>query len=497
MVAAGLACGCAAGPHGGSPVTPPTDASLPAVEAARGAAKPPFRFSPEDERLLDDVQRGAFRYFWEAASPDTGMVYDRSSKTVVSIAGVGFQLSALPIGVERGWVTRREAHERALLILRTLSGGQNNRKAGLFYHYLDPRTAEPSRQGYEVTVSTIDSALLLAGVITASSYFGGPVQELGDRLVSDADWSFFILRQGDKPFELGFVSLGFKPDDPAKPAGPGGLLPYVWADAGDEHRLVTLLGVCAPVAAHRLDPDLYYRLRRPLGAYAGSGPFVWLPWSGALFTYFFAHCWIDYAAIGADNPAAFGVAHRARVDWWENSRRAVQMHRRKAVENPEKVPTLGENAWGLSASDAPGGYAVPGLFPDPLPMPGAVPQFDYSTVVLKDDYGDGTVAPYAAGSAIMFDPGGALAALRYYQGLSESEGKPLVWRDPRKEGASYGFLDSFNLGKRWVASDYVAIDQGPLLLAIENARTGLIWRLFHRYPAVRAGMDRLGLAPAR
>ena len=121
-----------------------------------------------------------------------------------------------------------------------------------------------------------------------------------------------------------------------------------------------------------MDPALYYRLRRQLGAHGDTGPMVWFPWSGALFTNFFAHCWIDYAGMGPDTPRAFGIANRSSVDWWENSRRAVRLHRLKAIENPKKVPTLGVNAWGLTASDYAGGYAVPGVFPR-APMPGAIP----------------------------------------------------------------------------------------------------------------------------
>lgn len=496
VVASGCAQGNSQGPaQTGSAPQPPAGQVV--IDAPPGVPRPPYKFAPDDERLLEEVQRGAFLYLWNEVSPATGMVRDRSSADVVSIAGVGFQLSGLPIGVERGWITRSEAEARALLILRSLLGNPDNRKAGLYYHYLDPKTAGPTRDQYEYTVSTIDSALLFAGVMTASSHLGGEVGRLAQRMIDEANWRFFVLTEGPKPYELGYISLGWKPDDPEKPTGEGRLVPYVWVDCGDEHRLVTFLAVAAPRPEHRMEPELYYRLRRRLGADEGGEPMAWFPWSGALFTHFFAHCWINYSALGPDDPEAFEQEHRARVDWWENSRRAVAMHRRKCAENPRGLPTFSDKAWGLSACDSPRGYSVPGLFPKPIEMPGARPEFDYSMFAAKDDYGDGTIAPYAAGCSILFDPGAAVAALRYYRGLTGPSGEPLVWREPDAEKRHYGFVDAFNLGKMWAAPDCVAIDQGPLLVAIENARTGLIWELFAKVPAVETGMKRLRLSRSR
>lgn len=470
------------------------------IQSPKDTPRPPFRFSAEDEQLLDDVQHGAFLYLWNEVSRTTGMVQDRSSKSVISIAGVGFQLSAIPVAVERHWISREEAHARTMLILRSLLANPDNRKAGLFYHFLDAQTAGPAEGAYEHTVSTIDSAILFAGVITAGSYFGDDVQKLASRIIDDADWRFFILTESKKPYEIGYISLGWQPTKKDQPTADGKLLPYVWADAGDEHRLVTFLAAAAPKAEHRVEPELYYKLRRQLGdpgAWEG-GPtdvndrlMVWFPWSGALFTNFFAHCWMNYSALEPDRPAAFGHTQRARVDWWENARRAVKMHQRKCTENPKNLPTFSAHAWGLSASDVPSGYGVPGLFPDAVTMKGAKENIDYAKFAVKDDYGDGTVAPYAAGCSILFDPAAAIAALRYYQSLKNADGSPMVWREPDASKRQYGFQDAFNLGKQWVAPDCVAIDQGPLLLAIENARTGKVWDWFERSPVVVEGYTRL------
>lgn len=492
---AGWSGGCAAEPpRSGEAPKMVAGPALPEVKSPPGVDRPPFSFTQEEATLLEEVQHGAFNYLWMAVHPETGLVRDRSSKPIVSVAGVGFQLSALPIGVEHGWITRAQAEERALLVLRSLEDHPDNRKAGLYYHFLLGKSADPDMGPFEHVVSTIDSALLFTGMLTASSYFGGEVARRADGLFAEADWRFFQMGERAKPWERGFISLGWKPADSGKPRGEGALLPYGWIDSGDEHRLVTFLGVCAPNPEHRLDPALYYRLRRQQGQYGGpggTGPMVYFPWSGALFTNFFAHCWINYAAAGVDDPARFGVERRPAVDWWENSRRAVILHRLKAVENPLKLPTLGVNAWGLTASDVATGYGVPGVFPDALNLPGLRVEFDVPAYKPKDSWGDGTIAPYGAGSAIMFEPRAALEALRHYRAVAArlKSTNPL-WSDPRTGG--HGFADAFNEGTGWVAPDCVAIDQGPLLLAIENARTGLIWRLFHQHPAVRGGVERLG-----
>lgn len=477
---------------------PPSPPIIDIVSPA-GTPRPPFlgHFSKADEDFLDDVQHAAFLYFWRTSDPATGFIPDRTTKPhVASVAGIGFQLSALPIGVERGWVTLNEARDRALLILQSLAARPEIRKAGFFQHFIDAHSAGLHTDTLEHVVSTIDSALLFSGLLTAGSYFGGDVRRAADSLFEHADFRFF-LSGDDEPeaWKRGFVSLGWKPDSLDDAAGAGSVLPYYWIDSGCEHRLVAFLGACAPRESHRLSTHHYYSLRRTLGTDEAGGPMVWFPYSGALFVNQFSHCWVNYAAIGPDSPAAHGFApdRRARVDWWENSRRHTLMHRRKAVALSSQFPTFGPNAWGLSASDCPKGYCVPGLFPDPLPMPGARPLFDFAPDRPRDNPGDGTIAPYAAGTSIMFEPDLALAALRYARSLKTSDGQPLLWRDPAQGG--YGFLDAYNLGAAWVAEDYVAIDQGPLLLAIENARTGLIWRLFHQHPWVAAGAARLGLAP--
>lgn len=490
-----LAAAACAQPPTPLAAVPSTPIAQVRIDVSPERPRPPFDFSDADAAFLDEVAHGAFNYLWTRVSPDTGMVYDRTDSPAISIGGVGFQLSAIPIGIERGWITREEGHDRALKILTILAGVPDARVEGMFFHFIDPVTGGATRHGYERIVSTVDSALFFAGAITASSYFGGDVAEVADRLVRDANWQAYVAPESAAPHERGFISLGWKATGPEDRIDQGELLPFYWLDAGDEQLLTTFLAVAAARDDHRVDPTLYYRLRRRLGRFGSTGPFVWFPWSGSLFTAMFAHLWIDYGAMGLDDPAALGVANRPRVDWWANTAMVVEMHRAEALRNPEHLPTLGTNAWGLTSCDSPHGYLVPSLFPDDVPMRGAVPEVDYSPYKPTEHWGDGTVAPYGAGMAIMMDPKHAIEALHYYRSLSSHPGMAAMWADPSTGGC--GLADSFNLGSTWIAPMHFAIDQGPLLIAIENARTGLVWRLFHEHPDVRSACERLKLKRSR
>tara|TARA_R110000737_G_scaffold2923_9_gene9132 strand:- start:55843 stop:57372 length:1530 start_codon:yes stop_codon:yes gene_type:complete len=470
-------------------------ASSVVIESEPGTPRPPFSFSKSDNEFLDKIEHSTFIYFWEAVSPETGMVYDRSSSDVISIAGVGFQLASLPIGVERGWVTRNQASSRAMQILGALEGAPSNRKAGLFYHFINPHDASARRVGRELVVSTVDSALLFAGMLTAGEYFGGDIKNIADSLFAQANWSFFLASPDGDPKGNQYLSLGWKPSSDEKPTGEGELLPYFWLDSGDEHRLTTFLALCAPNPAFRVSDEVYWSLRRQLGWEQNQGHMVWFPYSGALFTAFFAHCFIDYSSLAIDDPASHQQTHRAQVDWWENSRRMVNLHRDRAIENPTGLPTLGPDAWGFSASDGPDSYVVSGQFPTPVKMIDAQPDADFSTYTPSENWGEGVIAPYAAGSSIMFEPELALKSLRKSYAVTTSDGGAGVWN--KSATHRWGFFDAYRLDQDghadWVAEDYVAISQGPLLLGIENARNGFIWKLFMNNQYVKNGINRAGM----
>lgn len=417
-----------------------------------------------DEELLTAIQRGGHNYFWNEVG-QAKIARDRKKAPVSSIASVGFQLSALPIAVERQWIDRSAGQARAQEILKHLVARTDNKRFGLYYHYLDLDSAAVSDSGYEVLVSTVDTAILFAGAIVAGEYFGGETKQLARTMLRDADWSVFATGPD------GQLSMGWRPNKKDVPTGRGKFHPHHWQNASDEERLIYFIACGAP-AGHDIAPELYYRLKRVVKQHAALEPFVVSP-QGTLFQHFFSHCWIDYGSLQADDPAKFAIAG-PRVDWSENSRRAMLTHRRRCIEMSPEFKTLSADTWGLSACVSRDGYLVPQVQPN---------------LSNRDNWGQGTLATYAAASAIMFTPKESLAALRAFGSLKVSGSPVLI----APESGGYGLVDSYNLDQGWICNDWVGIDVGPTIVAIENARTGLVWRLFMQSEVAERAIARLGL----
>ena len=315
----------------------------------------------------------------------------------------------------------------------------------------------------------MDHALLQAGAMTAAVYFGGNVATAAAPIIDEANWRAMYDQ------EAGFMTMGWKASTDRGVAGPGEIKPNYWQWCSDEERLVDFLAVGAPTD-HSVEPAVYYRLKRVVKQKDDIPPYV-VSWNGSMFTYFFAHCWIGYRDLAADDPTQFGEAGPV-VDWFENSRRATLAHRAECIGASRRFPTLGENRWGLAPCEFKDQYLVADVRPN---------------VSDKNRWLGAIVPPYGAGSAIMFTPEESLAALCEYRALQGPDGKPLVWSDPETGG--YGFLDSFSLDPPHGHEGNLGIDQGPLLLAIENARTGLIWQLFMQHAVARRAVERLKLEP--
>lgn len=426
--------------------------------------------------FLDTLERRTFAFFWERSDPRTGLTPDRwPTRSFSSIAAVGFALTAYPIGVERGYVARAEAAERALRTLRFFweapqgpepSGTTGHR--GFFYHFLDLDTG---RRYQRVELSTIDTALLLAGALFVQSYFDradpteDAVRRYADSLYRRADWRWAQPRPPR-------VAHGWTPEE--------GFLPHDWTGY-DEAMLLYVLALGSPTFP--IDPAAWdawtstYRWGEFYGqAHVGFAP---------LFGHQYSHVWIDFRGIQDRYLRARGL------DYFENSRRATYAQRAYAAANPGGWTGYGADLWGLTASDGPGDLT--------LAVGGRARRFygyaarGASFTEVRDD---GTIAPTAAGGSLPFAPEIALPALI---AIRERHGDLIF--------GPYGFLDAFNEsfpadapaaqgrvvpGRGWFDTDYLGIDQGPILAMVENYRTGLVWSYLRRNPHIVRGLRRAG-----
>jgi hypothetical protein len=451
-----------------TPATQAADPAAPAAPAADLAAQRPYRCSPQEEKFLDDLQRDTFEFFW-ATTPANGLTPDRfPGSDVSSVAGIGFALTAYAVGVERGYISRADAAARTKATLETLwhapqgpgpQGVAGN--GGLFYHFLG---ADSAHRVWDSELSTIDTALLMAGVLTAQTYFEGAdeversIRDLADQLYRRVDWTFAY-----SPQRRPLLSLGWAPET--------GFLSYDWAGY-NEGMILYLLALGSPT--HAIDPQAWDQWTR---SYRRDGPSDRAHVAfGPLFGHQYSHVWIDFRGIQDRYMQSNGG------DYFENSVRATYANRAYCISNPGRWNGYGELLWGLTASDGP---------PVPVVRDGQLTFHAYWARGVSPDGArdDGTIAPTAAGGSVPFAPEVAIPTLRH---LREAFGDRLYGK--------YGFKDAFNLsypGKGgdaggWFADDYLSIDQGPILLMVENYRTGFIWSLLKKNPYVTAGLRRAG-----
>jgi len=443
------------------------------AQASSGRARRPVAGG-----LLHDLEWRTFRWFWDVSDPATGLVPDRwPSKTFCSIAAVGFGLNAYAIGAERGWITRSQARERTLNTLRFFATAPQGDSAagmtghrGFFYHFLD---MERGRRFKTVELSSIDTVLLLAGVLFAGSYYNADhpaeaeIRRLAEFLNGRVDWPWML---GKGPL----ISMGWTPEQ--------GFIESQW-DRFNESTILYLLAIGSPT--HPVDPAVWHRWTANFGYSWGDH------WGerhlsfGPLFGHQYSHLWVDFR--GIRDP--WMQAHD--LDLFENSRRATRAQRNYAIANPGRWAGYGANCWGLTACDGPGDFKTI--------IDGLEREFFGYSARGPDRRDDGTLAPTAIASSIAFEPGLVLAGLR---AMKERFGTAIY--------GQYGFLDSFNptltrapatprppygrmvSGLSWVAVDYLGIDQGPIVGMIANYRDELIWRAMRRSPPLIAGLKRAG-----
>ncbi len=446
----------------------PRDAA--ALRERELARQPVQRSEHTDEAVLDDLQRKAFRFFELHVDPDTGLVLDSTQPdSPSSIAAVGFALSCYPVAVERGWMARELALSHSLMAARFFDNADQSGAPdgvgykGFYYHFLHAGTG---RRAWQSELSTIDTALLIAGFLLSAQYFSGDSaeeRELRHRvrnIHARADWRW---AQNGEPS----ITMGWKPES--------GFLPWRWFGY-NEALLLYVLALGAPQFDVR--PDAYqawtstYRWRRIYGHDVLYG--------GPLFLHQFSHIWLDLRGI----RDAF--MRKRGTDYFQNSRIATLIQREYAARNPRKFLGYGENCWGFTASDGPGDGSV--RMAKSADGKNRRRRF-YGYIARGAPFGpdDGTISPWAAIASLPFAPDVVLDAVRNLEDH--------IGHSPK----GFGFHASFNPtypdgapGGGWVSPWHYALNQGPIVLMIENHRTGLIWRLMRECEPMRLGLQRAG-----
>lgn len=459
--------------------------SEPASQTYPISAAPPVQVEPlkptklELPPLFRDIEKRTFQFFWDTTNEVNGLTPDRyPSRPFASIASVGFALTAYPIGIENGWVSRRQAVDRTLTTLKFFrdipSGPQATGRGaynGFYYHFLHMDTGE--RYQSWVELSSVDTALLMMGVLFAQSYYDRDdprekqIRDLADELYRRVDWTWLQI---NKPL----ISMGWFPES--------GFIQHDWTGY-NEAMMLYVLALASPT--HPIQPEAWQVWTRTYndswGVFQGEEYLSF----GPLFGHQYSHVWIDFRGIQDDYMRERGI------DYFENSRRAAYAHRAYAIANPMKWKEYGPEVWGLTASDGPQQTLQQ--------FRGEQRQFRHYSARgagLRDTFDDGTIAPTAAIASLPFAPEIVIPST---VAMHERFGEYLY--------SSYGFLDSFNPsfdfdiplktgrlvpGEGWVASDYIGIDQGPILTMISNYRNEFVWNVMKRNPYVRDGLQKAG-----
>jgi hypothetical protein len=426
---------------------------------------------------LEVLQRLTFEYFQNETNPENGLVPDSTRRGApCSIAATGFALAAYPVGVERGFMTRNAGIKRTLTTLRffwTSSHGPEPDATGykgFYYHFLDMRTG---RRTWNCELSTIDSTFLIVGALTAAEYFNRDTKDeqeirtLAYAIYARADWQWAQNRGDDRgpggsSANVDAVTHGWRPES--------GFIRYRWLGY-NEALILYVLGLASPT--HPLPEESYqawtstYKWKKLYG-------FEFL-YAGPLFVHQLSHMWIDFRGIQDE------YMRNKATDYFENSRRATYIQQQYAIRNPRGFKGYGEYIWGLTASDGPG--------PASMKVEGKLRRFhDYRARGVPNGPDDGTLAPWAVIASLPFAPEIVLPSIQYFdETFPEMTSK-------------YGFKCSFNptfsspSGNRWISKGYYGLDQGPIVLMIENYRSGFLWQLMRSCPYIIDGLRRAGFS---
>jgi hypothetical protein len=417
-------------------------ASLQSCGGGAGSSSPPpggggNPYQGTDEQLLDAIQQGAFQFFWNETNPSTGQIKDRAllnghdTRTMSSIAATGFGLSSLCIGDARGYGKTADIVTR---VRNTLSFLYNSMPHvhGFYYHFVDMNTGQ--RVGTS-EVSSIDTSILLCGVLTARAYFqDAQIEDLATKIYNRVDWPWML--NGGPAF-----SMGWHPES--------GFLNNRW-DHYCELMMIYLLGIGSPT--NPVSPDTWTAWSRPTITFQGL---TYISGNDPLFTHQYSHAWFD-----------FRNKKDAYANYFDNSVTATKAHKLFCLSLASQFSDYSDNLWGISASDYAGGYTAWGGPPPQGPI-------------------DGSVVPCAAGGSLPFVYTDCIRVLRTIRGTYGSK----AW-------GLYGFVDAFNPLTGWYDSDVLGIDLGITMLMAENQRSGLVWNTFMKNAEPVAAMQKVGFQPA-
>ncbi len=397
----------------------------------------PLTFDPataSDAQIEEVLQHSGFEYFWKESVSETGLVkdacyaYGEDAMPMASIASVGFGLSYICVAEKHQWITHDEAYGRTLNIMRFFHDKAENHK-GFFYHFYDLRTGE--RSG-DCELSSIDTGLLLYGMITAKEFYPGTeVSTLAQDILDRVEWNWMQLPNG-------LISMGWSPEKPV-------LMSACW---GGYDEGVMLYPLAIGSKTHPILPKSWDSVRRDVITYkghrhvAGSG-------KNALFTHQYPQVWLDLR----------NYRDKKGINYFQNSVEATLANRDWCIDHRNQFKTFHAGYWGLTASYGPNGYNVNGA---------------------PNSLSNGTVAPTAALGSYVFTPKLSMESARNFFKLKDQ-----LW-------GKYGFVDGFNLDKNWYSNRYVGIDQGPIVLMIENEQSGLIWDLTMHDASIQTGLERMG-----
>lgn len=398
--------------------------------AARHSSEVPY--AGTNEQLLEEIQKASFQFFWHEASSVTGQVKDRALTTgqdrrvLSSIAATGFGLTALCIADQRGFARPREIANRTRRTLRFILN-QLPHEHGFFYHFVHMETGA---RLHKCELSSIDSTILLCGVLTARQYFADPeIKELATKIYERVDWPWML--NGGTTF-----SMGWLPET--------GFLKSRW-NRYCELMMLYLLAIGSPT--HPVSPESWRAWARPKIDYMGV---EYISGNDPIFTHQYSHAWFDFRDKRDDY-----------ANYFENSIKATKAHKIFCLSLKGGLPDYSEDLWGITASDSTHGYTAWGG----PPAHGMI---------------DGSIVPCATGGSLPFAFEDCIRVLRTIRSRY-----PLAW-------TPYGFTDAFNPIEGWYDPDVLGIDLGITMLMAENYRSGFVWETFMKNPEAAAAMEKVG-----